>query len=84
MNWQIAASTAFAPIRPDTDRVNNAARHLPTAAERQARGERLRARVPRDSHAEWEPHADRDPVGILAVQRTHRVRSLVPIRYGRM
>ena len=64
--------------------MSTAARQPRTAAERQARGERLRARVPRDSHAEWEPHADRDPVGILEVQAQSRVPSLVPIRYGRM
>ncbi len=59
-------------------------RDLATPADRQARGRRLRTRVPRESHAEWDAHADRDPVGILEVQAQSRVPDLVPIRYGRM
>lgn len=55
-----------------------------TAARAQA-GKRIRAEVPRGSHAAWEPPADRgDPVEILDAQSTTRVPELVPIRYGRM
>src|SRR5436853_534111 len=58
--------------------------HL-TAAERAARGKAARAQVPRSSHGEWEPAADRpDPIGLLSEQAATRVPELVPIRYGRM
>ena len=41
--------------------------------------------VPRSSHAEWSPPADRpDPVAILEEQAKTRVPDLIPIRYGRM
>jgi len=41
--------------------------------------------VPRASHAQWEPPADRpDPVAILEEQAKSRVPDLIPIRYGRM
>ena len=50
-----------------------------------ARGRDARADVPRSSHAEWTPAADRpDPVGLLEAQTTSRVPELVPIRHGRM
>ncbi len=50
-----------------------------------ARGREARADVPRSSHAEWTPAADRpDPVGLLEAQTTSRVPELVPIRHGRM
>ena len=42
-------------------------------------------RVPRSSHAEFSPRADRpDPVALLERQAITRVPELVPIRYGRM
>jgi len=45
----------------------------------------MREAVPRESHAQWEPPADRpDPVDILEEQAKTRVPDLVPIRYGRM
>src|SRR5262245_64748760 len=45
----------------------------------------MRKAVPRESHAQWEPPADRpDPVDILEEQAKTRVPDLVPIRYGRM
>ncbi|HLN15403.1 MAG TPA: DUF2252 domain-containing protein [Acidimicrobiales bacterium] len=57
----------------------------PSAAERQAAGKAARAKVPRASHATFDPPADRpDPVGLLERQATTRVPELVPIRYGRM
>ena len=41
--------------------------------------------MPRDSHATFEPGADRpDPVALLESQAPSRVPELVPIRYGRM
>jgi uncharacterized protein (DUF2252 family) len=54
-------------------------------AERAARGQAARARVPRASHAEFSPPPDRpDPVGLLEEQAKSRVPELVPLRYGRM
>jgi uncharacterized protein (DUF2252 family) len=56
-----------------------------TPAERAARGRAARADVPRSSHADWAPAANRrDPVEILEEQAVSRVQDLVPIRYGRM
>jgi uncharacterized protein (DUF2252 family) len=53
--------------------------------ERAARGRDARSRVPRSSHAWWEPAPDRrDPVEILLAQAEGRVPELVPIRHGRM
>ena len=58
--------------------------HL-TAAERVARGKAARKEIPRASHAEFAPVANRhDAVALLESQSTTRVPELVPIRYGRM
>src|SRR6187200_353370 len=58
--------------------------HL-TPAERAANGREARTKVPRSSHAAWDPPSDRlDPVTILEAQAPSRVAELVPIRYGRM
>jgi uncharacterized protein (DUF2252 family) len=56
-----------------------------TPAERAERGKAARAAVPRDSHAVYDPAADRpDPVGLLERQATTRLPDLVPVRYSRM
>jgi Uncharacterized protein conserved in bacteria (DUF2252) len=56
-----------------------------TPAERAEFGRQARAKVPRSSHGEWVPPAQRsDPLEILALQGTTRIPDLVPIRYGRM
>ena len=48
-------------------------------------GRNARRRVPRSSHAEWNPPTDRsDPVALLEEQATTRVPELVPIRHARM
>jgi len=47
-------------------------------------GKELRKRAPRESHADWEPAAGRDPVKILLDQGDSRVQELLPVRYGRM
>src|SRR5215467_6302776 len=58
--------------------------HL-TPKERSARGKATRRAVPRASHADWSPAADRpDPIEILQEQAATRLPELVPIRYGRM
>jgi uncharacterized protein (DUF2252 family) len=56
-----------------------------TPAERAAQGRAARRRVPRSTHAAWEPGEERpDPVAILEDQARRRVTELVPIRHGRM
>jgi len=56
-----------------------------TVADRRAAGRALRKEVPRSSHAEWSPVADRpDPISLLEEQNVSRQAQLVPIRYGRM
>ena len=60
---------------------------MPHRSEEESRaiGKEARAKVPRGSHAAFEPAADRpDPVSLLEEQATTRVPELVPIRYGRM
>ncbi|HUE06025.1 MAG TPA: DUF2252 domain-containing protein [Acidimicrobiales bacterium] len=53
--------------------------------ESRAKGKQARSKVPRDSHAVFEPGPDRpDPVALLESQAPSRVPELVPIRYGRM
>ena len=54
-------------------------------SDRAASGKAARARIPRSSHAMFEPATDRpDPVTLLESQAATRVPELVPIRYGRM
>ncbi len=49
--------------------------------DRAALGKSARSRVPRSSHAVFEPAADRpDPVELLESQAASRVQELVPIR----
>src|SRR5215468_9094292 len=56
-----------------------------TPAERTEKGRKLREQVPRSSHAEFKPAADRpDPVEMLIAQSKGRMPDLIPIRYGRM
>jgi uncharacterized protein (DUF2252 family) len=58
--------------------------HL-TPGERAAIGRTARAKTPRESHAAWEPAAERpDPIELLEEQAESRIADLVPIRYGRM
>ena len=48
-------------------------------------GKALRDSVPRQSHAGWEPPANRrDPIDLLKESNQDRMPELVPIRYGRM
>ena len=56
-----------------------------TPDEWRAKGRERRRQVPRLSHAQWAPPADRpDPVATLEEQARTRVLDLIPIRYGRM
>jgi uncharacterized protein (DUF2252 family) len=52
--------------------------------ERAALGRAARKRVPRVSHAAFEPAADRDPIAILDAQERDRLQELVPLRHERM
>ena len=65
------------PARLGTDE------HL-SRADRVARGKDARAVAPLEAHAQFEPGASRDPVGLLLGQAQSRVPELVPIRHGRM
>ena len=57
----------------------------PTPQDRTARGKAARTKVPRSSHAGWDPPTDRrEPVDLLEEQAVSRVPELVPVRYGRM
>ena len=48
-------------------------------------GKALRKQVPRRSHAEWSPAADRpDPISLLEEQNRTRLEFLVPLRFERM
>ncbi|HET9724764.1 MAG TPA: DUF2252 domain-containing protein [Actinomycetota bacterium] len=59
-------------------------RHL-APEERAARGKAARSKVPRSSHAGWDPPTGRaDPISLLEGQAATREPDLVPIRYGRM
>ena len=53
-------------------------------AQRAEAGKAARKRVPRASHATFEPAAGRDPITILGAQETDRLPELLPIRHARM
>ncbi|MDR3720670.1 MAG: DUF2252 domain-containing protein [Candidatus Acidoferrales bacterium] len=56
-----------------------------SAKERLAEGKALRERVPRASHAKWQPPPGRpDPIQLLTHADRGRLAELLPIRYGRM
>ena len=57
----------------------------PSVEERAARGKAARSKVPRSSHAAWEPSQEpRRAEDVLLEQAASRVAELVPIRHGRM
>ncbi|HQR79263.1 MAG TPA: DUF2252 domain-containing protein [Actinomycetota bacterium] len=56
-----------------------------TVEQRRAAGRAARETAPPESHADWEPAADRrDPIGILQAQNQERLPFLVPVRHARM
>ena len=72
------------PIAETSPTVPRPVSHL-TEAESRAKGKDARAKVPRDSQAEFTAWPERpDPVALLEEQAKTRVPELVPIRYGRM
>jgi uncharacterized protein (DUF2252 family) len=53
--------------------------------DRVASGKALRKQVPRSSHGDWAPAADRpDPIDLLQAEDKGRLQYLLPIKYGRM
>ena len=57
----------------------------PSVADRRERGKQARKVSPRSAAGTWEPLPDRrDPVGIIEEGTKTAIKSLVPIRYGRM
>lgn len=53
--------------------------------ERIGDGKALRVALPRETHARWQPSADRpDPIAVLEQSNQGRLPALIPIRYGRM
>ena len=53
-------------------------------ADRVARGKDARGVAALESHAEFSPGRERDPIGLLLGQAASRVPELVPVRHGRM
>ena len=48
-------------------------------------GKSLRDKLPRSSHANWQPPTNRrDPIDVLEESNQGRLPELIPIRYGRM
>jgi uncharacterized protein (DUF2252 family) len=63
--------------------------HLPNTigyslAERMEMGRSRQTAVPLAAHAEWNPPADRDMVGLIEASNNGRVPGLIPIRHQRM
>lgn len=70
--WQTTAP--FDPVRA-----------LESRETRYEQGQALREQTPRESHATWQPPADRaDPVATLLASNVGREESLIPLRMGRM
>jgi uncharacterized protein (DUF2252 family) len=51
---------------------------------RRAQGKAQRDRIPRSSHAKFEPSLERDPIAILHAQEADRLQDLLPLRHARM
>ena len=57
----------------------------PSRAELYVKGQQLRDKCPRGSHAEWKPSKRRvDPLRLIKESNKGRLEELVPIRHGRM
>ena len=84
MNANLTATAEAPPRRRPRFQLDALCNQM-TSAERAARGKALRTEVPRESHAAFDPPADRtDPISLLEEQAKTRVPDLVPVRYGRM
>jgi uncharacterized protein (DUF2252 family) len=72
-------------LRPSVDTAIPAFVPHPSRSELLARGEELRKKCPRRSHAVWQAPPDRpDPVQLVIAGDQGRIPQLVPIRHGRM
>ena len=57
----------------------------PSVEKRMALGKAIREKVPRPSHAKWQPPPNREnPIELLRRSNEGRIKDLLPIRYGRM
>jgi uncharacterized protein (DUF2252 family) len=64
---------------------NGSVRSRPSQKELYAEGKRLRDKIPRQSHADWQPSPDRpDPISLLKQSSHGRISKLIPLRYARM
>ena len=78
-----AAEERYAPQVPDEKIMAFPSR--PSRAELYKRGEELRTKCPRSSHAAWKPGKDREnPLSLIKESNKGRLPVLVPIRHGRM
>ena len=73
---------AWAPEPPSGDTWT--ARPWVHPSARVEQGRLVRKRVPRVSHAAFEPRPDRDPIAILERQEADRLPDLLPLRHARM
>ncbi len=73
---------AWAPRPPSGDMWT--ARPWVHPSARLEEGRLQRKRVPRTSHATFEPAAGRDPIATLEAQEADRLPDLVPLRHARM
>jgi uncharacterized protein (DUF2252 family) len=72
-------------LRQSADKAIPAFAPRPSRAELIARGEELRKKCGRRSHAVWQAPADRpDPVQLVEQGNVGRIPQLIPIRHGRM
>jgi uncharacterized protein (DUF2252 family) len=77
-----STGAAWAPAAPSGDVWT--ARPWVHPSARLEQGRLVRKRVPRTSHAAFEPRAGRDPIAILDAQEADRLQDLVPLRHARM
>ncbi len=77
-----STGAAWAPAAPSGDAWT--ARPWVHPSARLEQGRLQRKRVPRTSHAAFEPRAGRDPIAILDAQEADRLQDLVPLRHARM
>ncbi len=77
--------TVTAEPGSEVEAARQAVRGRASVSDRMAAGKALRERVPRSSHADWSPAADRpNPLALLQAQDSTRLPELLPLRYGRM
>ena len=83
INGPVTDFEAAWAVRRETGDVWTPRPWVPTMV-RQTEGRDERKRVPRTSHAAFEPRPGRDPIAILEAQEKDRLQDLVPLRHARM